>query len=462
MKAETRTIVDYWIRTLEEDPEAPALVSPDGLQHSRIEIDLLSQNLMQRFTEAGFKEGETLLLCLPNGLEWLGSFIACAKLGVVSVFADPGTRDADLSRIATTIGARSVFTSQGIVFKNPVRIHRFRRPGMLMGKLTSGSTGVPKCLYFTHAEMLADGELTERAFGYGKSERILGLVPWGHAYGLGTVIMPALRTGHVICGLDSPLPARIEEVCGRLKPSVFPVVPTIIRALVASDIRCDCFGSVRILITAGAKLDPTLATAFYDRYGLKAKNLYGSSETGSIACDPIGDETMKGDSVGWTIEGVTVVRSRSGRLKVCSPAVYSHQNRQSKFDDRFSNCMGDFGYVDEEGRVVIQSRAKGFVKIGEKRIGLADVESRLLSVEGVRAVFALGLDTEKGQVLAAAIESSVPRKVLSQQIRESLPPKCRPKVWEVMETLPATARGKVSKTEIQKILCELLDSRTNL
>lgn len=452
MKVSGSTIVDYWIQWLNADAEAIALVSPDGVEHTRNEVDSYSETLVSRFSEVGLGRGNLILFCLPNGLEWLGGLLASAKLGAVSVFADPGTRAEDLEGMAETFGAKCVCTSDGIVSCDRVRSRRFRRTDILMGKLTSGSTGDPKCLFFTHAEMLADGELTEKAFEYGAKERILGLVPWGHSYGLGTVIIPALRSGLVICGLDSPLPARIGEVCSRLRPTVFPVVPTVIRALGRSRVAQGSFESVRILITAGSRLDPAIAREFFEVYGLKPKNLYGSSETGSVACDPIGDITLEGRTVGKVIEGVSVTRSRSGRFKVVSPAVYSYQNRQACSGDVAANCMGDYGYVDEEGYLFIQSRAKGFVKVGEKRIGLADVEARLSKLEGVSDACALGMDTPNGQILAAAIESNLPRKALAKQMRERVPSKCRPRHWVVLESFPVTPRGKVSKSEILKLL----------
>lgn len=445
-------IIELWNGWARDDREAEALLAPDGERISRGRLDSESDRLVARFVEAGLREREVVVLYMPNGLGWMASFIACLKYGLVPLFADAGMADGEVGRIAKAAGARAVWHGGEFSHWNAGKARRFRDRRIAMGKLTSGSTGSPKVLFFRDSEMIADGERTLRAFGFRRQDSILGMVPWGHSYALGSVVVPFLILGCRVCWSASPLPADIEHCFSKHGPSVFPSVPTVIRALARSDCDPASFRSLRVLVTAGSRLDPEVGRAFHEKFGIVPANLYGSSESGSVAFDRTGRASLEGNGVGRAMEGVSIGQGRDGRLLVGSSAVYTYGNRMIDSTGRGVCRTGDYGALDQDGWLRLRARAKGFVKVGEKRIGLADVELRLKALDGVSDALAISLEAPGGPVVAAAIEGSLSRAQASLLMRKRLPSKHRPKVWEVFSELPTNSRGKMDTRKVRAAL----------
>lgn len=439
--ADEGSIAECWDGLVRQGGERVALVEPDGREWTRQQVEERAETLARQFGEAGLEPRRRLVMAAPNGVGWLEAFLACLKLRVVAILADWGASEAELRRVAESQRAQAIWNGERLWFLD-TKPFVGRDEEVALGKLTSGSTGLPKCLYFRDSEMLADGRHTMEGFGLRSSDLILGAIPWGHSYGLGDVVMPFFLLGCRLTWCRSPLPAALEELVARLRPTVFPTVPTLLRALAQSDCRAESFASLRVVVTAGSRLDPQIARAVHGKYGMRPRNLYGSSETGSIAADTTGEETLSGRSLGRVLSGVEVSRSASGRLRVSSPAVFTRGNWRRTAQGHGVCLLGDYGAVDEEGFVSIASRAKGFVKVGEKRVGLAEAEQRLERLEEVEAAMALPVEREGRPALAAVIQSSRGRPELARAMRESLPARFRPKVWVVVEQLPETPRGK--------------------
>src|SRR5690606_11203581 len=146
-----------------------------------------------------------------------------------------------------------------------------------------GSTGQPRALFFTDAEMLADGRQLCAAMGIRESDINLGLIPWGHSYGLGNLVMPLLLQGTAIVSGTAPLPHAMAAVIAQTKPTIFPAVPALLRALADSTATAGQLASLRTIISAGAPLEAEIAQRFTDKFARKIHNFYGSSETGGIS-----------------------------------------------------------------------------------------------------------------------------------------------------------------------------------
>src|SRR4029079_11036810 len=116
---------------------------------------------------------------------------------------------------------------------------RFRDPSICLIKLTSGTTGKPRALVFTAKQLLADARQVTATMGIRPRDLNYALIPLGHSYGLGNLTLPLLAHGvPLVCG-SSPLPQAMAGDFARWHPTVFPGVPTMWRALAASDVKLD-------------------------------------------------------------------------------------------------------------------------------------------------------------------------------------------------------------------------------
>ena len=441
--------LEFWSRLVSKSPYAAALIWSDGRAVSRKAIDEKSDALCESWLKEGVKAHRLLALNLPNGVNWLVAFLACLKLKVIAVPFDPGISDAEALQYLTDLGAQALWDGKALTQTENVKVKALRNKSIVVCKLTSGSTGNPKPLFFSSQEMLTDGESIIREMGIRADDINLGMIPWGHSYGLASVVYPLLLQGTRATWTNSPYPADIIATCKNTGATIFPSVPTILRALNRStNVKME-LSSLRLVISAGSRLDPEIVCAFRDTFGLIPRNFYGSTETGGIAFDKSGEASISGRSVGIPFETVKIEPSRGRRFYIVGKAVYRFRNPYARRHFESRHLAADYGYIDSNGELVLEKRAKGLVKIGGRRINPADVESRIEDIEGVMHAIVFGIEVDNETILAAAIETIANRDDLIYEIRQSLPKRLRPKKIKCFSKFPSNQRGKVNLKKIK-------------
>ena len=445
--------LEFWSRLVSKSPNAAALIWPDGREVSRKAIDEKSDALSESWLKKGVNAHRLLALNLPNGVDWLIAFLACLKLKVIAVPFDPGTSEAEALQYLKDLGAQALWDGKALAQTENVEVKALRNKSIIVCKLTSGSTGNPKPLFFSSQEMLTDGESIIREMGIRADDINLGMIPWGHSYGLASVVYPLLLQGTRATWTHSPYPAEIIATCENTGATVFPSVPTILRALNRSTNVRIKLSRLRLVISAGSRLDPEVACTFRDTFGIIPKNFYGSTETGGIAFDKSGEASISGRSVGIPFETVKIKPSRGRRFYIVGKAVYRFKNPYAQRHFESSHLAADYGYIDANGELVLEKRAKGLVKIGGRRINPADVESRLEEIEGVKHAIVFGLEVDNETILTAAIETISNREDIIYELRRHLPKRLRPKKIKCFSKFPSNQRGKVDLKKIKQTFC---------
>ncbi|WP_309023503.1 class I adenylate-forming enzyme family protein [Pelagicoccus sp. SDUM812002] len=446
----TESVLDAWRQVIARSPEGIALVDPRNEEVDFRMIDARSDGLCEQWRSLGMRERRLIALDLTNGVEWLCGFLACLKLGAVVAPLDPGFKKDEVEALGKELRVQGIWSGTDLVQGCCERPMVFRNGEIEVCKLTSGSTGSPKRLYFSRSEMVADARRLIAGMGIRPDDVNLGLIPWGHSYGLGSVVYPLLLQGTAATWTETPFPEEIGRVCRQAGCTLFPSVPTVLKALSRSDCEVDAFASLRLVISAGARLDPDIARAFGERFGKRVRNFYGSTETGGICFDDTGKSALSGRSVGTPLPGVRIVPARGNRFYVESDAVYRHGNSRRSEGGQGRALVADFGGIDERGELVLEGRAVNLMKIGARRINPLDIERRLLQIDGVSDAKVFALSRDGDALIAAALESSLSRTELSGRMREALPLRLRPKKWFVYEQFPLTVRGKVNFSAIRK------------
>ncbi len=445
------TLHEAWQHTVCAAPAALAVIdATSGRRWTRREIDDEAQAWRQAQPED--LRGRTMAFGEHNGVGWLRVFLGLLKADAVALPFDPGEPPAARRRLATTADAHWLWEDDRLVRVGPARRSSRARDGQRIIKLTSGSTGTPRPLRFTDAQMLADGRSVCAAMGIRGDDLNLGLIPWGHSYGLGNLIVPLLAQGTAVVTGIAPLPHSIAEVAARWRPTVFPAVPALLGALVESSVEPATLASLRTVITAGAPIAPAVAQAFQTRFGRAVHSFYGSSETGGIAYDASGTLAATDGGVGRPLPGVTLTFDRGQRFQVSGPAVFTIGNRRPG-----SHRMPDLARQDAQGRLMLLGRAGRFVKIAGRRLNLAEVEQTLRDLPGVRDAWVMP-HPERADALAAAIaggdNASVSTATLRAALRERIASWKIPKKLLVLPAFPLTARGKTDTAALRKLLSE--------
>ena len=174
-----------------------------------------------------------------------------------------------------------------------------------MLKLTSGSTDLPKAAIATEQQLINDGRHVAEAMGIGPADVNLACIPLSHSYGIGNIVMPLIWQGTAVALRQSFNPAQFVQDATLSGATVFPGVPFMFERMQASADIDRLPSALRLLITAGARIDLGTVRWFRERLDRKIHSFYGSSETGGIAYDD-SDEAPELLHVGRPLPETTV------------------------------------------------------------------------------------------------------------------------------------------------------------
>jgi acyl-CoA synthetase (AMP-forming)/AMP-acid ligase II len=435
-------LLQSWAGTLRRQGGERAIVqAADGEAVTFRELDARAESwLAAHAPSPGRLAGRAVVFAAPNGIGWLEIFVGLLRAGAVAVPLDPAEPPAAQQRVAEALRAGFRWDAGGLV---PVAgARRFRDPAVCLIKLTSGTTGAPRPLVFNSAQLLADARHVTSTMGIDRRDLNYALIPFGHSYGLGNLTLPLLAHGvPLVCG-SAPLPHAIAVDFAKWRPTAFPGVPVIWRALTASTVTLP---SLRLAISAGAPLPPEVARDFAARFGRRLHNFYGSSETGGIAYDATGRPTLDG-GVGRAMHGVNLTLQPGGRLRVCSAAVFTHGNRSRGKPGSW--VMPDRVAIDPGGVLTLLGRRGTTVKVAGRRVNLAEVATRLRKVTGVRDAW-VGVGGGIDPVLGAVVATDRPAADLRAALQGGCAAWKIPKKIVVVPALPVTARGKPDARELR-------------
>lgn len=444
------TLLARWSTTLERYGSQPALIhasTEEAITFS--ELDRRARAWGDRWSkELATLSNKAVVFAVANSSLWFEIALGLFRAGAIAVPVDSAEPLSAQRELASALRAGALWEGDRIVpldEKNTAR--RFRNPGTSLIKLTSGSTGQPRPLIFTDRQLIADAEQVMSTMGISSQDLNYALIPFGHSYGLGNLSLPLVIAGiPVVCG-TAALPRAIADDFVRWKPTVFAGVPALFRALASStDLRLE---SLRLAISAGAPLAPEIATAFYNQFGRRIHNFYGSSETGGITFDREGLGALQG-SVGTALDGVHLTFLSGQRLQVSSAAVVTLGNR-SRHQGEGAWVMADRVARDAEGRLTLLGRRGSTVKIAGRRLELAEVSARLKKIPGVSEVW-VGVSGSAENTLGAAVVSDLPVGDLKRDLLALLPAWKVPKKWLRLDSLPLTQRGKLDTAALRAAL----------
>lgn len=435
------TLLDAWRETVRRDSTRRALIeAATGGQFTFQQVeDRAEAWAREHGASVANLKGGCVLFSESNGIRWFDLMLGLLKLGSIPVPLDSAEPLESQKKLAIALRATARWegTRLAPVELDDRRSRRFRGSGDCLIKLTSGSTGTPRPLLFSHRQLIADATQVMSTMGVTRKDLNYALIPFGHSYGLGNLSLPLIIAGvPAVCG-TSPLPHAMAADFANWKPTVFPGVPAILRALASTE--GIALRSLRLAISAGAPLPVETALAFRQRFGQCIHSFYGSSETGGISYDRDGQATLEG-SVGTAMDGVTLSLLGRDRLKVSSAAVITAGNRRRQ-DGHGAWIMADRVQVGADQRLKLIGRRSTMVKIAGRRVELTEVAAAIRRLPGVEDAW-VGVGDGAEPVLAAAVASRRTVADLRQALASELPSWKVPRKWLVLSALPQSERGK--------------------
>ena len=343
---------------------------------------------------------------------------------------------------------------------------------------SSGTSGEPKGVELTHANILENVASLSEVLELGSGRIVLGVLPHFHSFGYTVTLWAPLLGGARVACHENPRDAkRIGELCGQEGVTVLLATPSLCQSWMRR-IPAESFAALEVAICGAEKLSGKLARAWEERYGVPLLEGYGCTECGPVVAfnlpDPPGagevQRTAKPGTVGRPLPGIAVrvLDAESGEilpvgsqglLQVKSAAVmrgYLHdveRTREALGEGWY--VTGDVARVDEEGFLVLVDRLARFSKIGGEMVPHCLVEEELTEV--VARLAGEGADTPDIAVTAAPDERKGEKlvvvhtplgiavdEVLEELSRSDLPALFRPRARDFVEVeeMPRLGSGK--------------------
>ncbi|HVO20273.1 MAG TPA: GNAT family N-acetyltransferase [Anaeromyxobacter sp.] len=283
---------------------------------------------------------------------------------------------------------------------------------------TSGTTGRPKGIMFTHRNIVSKRLCRGFALGdVGEGDVFLCYLPLYHTFGRWLELMATLWWGATYVFARSTVQASLLEDFRRVKPTVFISVPKKWMELqeaaiweaasddadeLATHLRGITGGRLRHGLSAAGYLDPVVFRGF-QRAGIELCSGYGMTEaTGGVTMTPPG-EYVDG-SVGKPLPGIECRRADDGELLIrgpyVSPGYYQPVDGEHGLDAQGWFHTEDLFLVTPEGHWCITGRKKEIYKNRQgQTIAPQRVENLFRDFEAVSQSFLVGDHREYNTLL---------------------------------------------------------------
>ena len=326
---------------------------------------------------------------------------------------------------------------------------------------TSGTTGRPKGVVTTHAQLQAQIDALLTAWEWTANDCALLVLPLHHVHGIVNVLGSALAAGASceILPQFEPEPAWQRLASGDV--TVFSAVPTIYHRLIAAwdaappaTQRAWADGSrkVRLMMSGSAALPVRTLDRWRAITGHTLLERYGMTETGMILSNPLHGERRPG-AVGTPLPGVEV-RLVDGEIEVRGPGVFSeYWQRPGETRDAFRDGWfrtGDVAAIEDGVYRLLGRTSTDIIKTGGYKVSALEIEDAVRADPAVADCAVVGMpDEEWGQRVCAFVELAPHAELaladLRERLKADLAPYKVPRDFRIVASLPRNAMGKVNK-----------------
>lgn len=457
---------------------------------------VVAQRIAARTPENG-----VVLLAQPNGFEFTAMFLGILAAGRTVFPVSPTLAASELTEAARQAGVCLAMVTDaqasplaglpdiechevGTVLDSgvaPKAIDPRRAGESGMYLLSSGTTARPRIVDRRASALDAVAENIARYIGDSTEggllpdDRVLGVIPQCHSYGVENALLGPLFAGAslVLCqGFDTSL---VCELWSQGGVSVFPATPAMLDMLArtggGSLISVQRNGGLPsrrypCVYSAGASFPVGIALAFAERFGAPVGQLYGASEAGSVTFIS-GDERPAATCVGRPFGDINVRIVRPDRAVLIDVPTGSEGEVIIRADSMLSQYVGaadactvdgfwrsgDMGRLDEAGRLHITGRLKLLIDVGPEKVNPLEIEAALRDHPGVMECVVTPVQvTETVNRLRAVVVPSEGATITAEDLRLFLRDRLSaykiPRQFEFRTDLPRSPTGKVLRREV--------------
>jgi acyl-CoA synthetase (AMP-forming)/AMP-acid ligase II len=468
---------------------------------------------------AGVRAGDHVSLIYPTCAEFFYTFFGVLRLGAIPVPLYPTLgveatasifRDAEAVAVAT-IGWFRAGVDASVALAPRVRIvvepndlesdapapteHAARPDDLCFLQYTSGSTGQPRGVMLSHANVVQTTKFMAEAAGLSAEDRVVSWLPLYHDMGLiGCAFTPPLTATPIwLLPPDLRNPRPWLETITKVR-ATFTVSPDFGYRNCARNVRDTSdldLSSLKGALSGAESVRASTIEAFESQFGLKnvIAPCYGLAEaTLAVAICPRGvplrfDASGRWISVGQPCPGVSVRIAEpmgedgsvelavlppdtEGEICVQSPGVMQGYYNNPEATAKVLTAdgwlrTGDLGFVDTEGYLYVTGRLKDLIILGGENLAPSDIEEIVDHVPGIRYSAAVGVESERTgtQRLYVVAELREPAADAPGLVREIVQRVHRGRGYRPARvllvqpsTIPKTSSGKIQRSRLAQMI----------
>ncbi|HEY3174745.1 MAG TPA: benzoate-CoA ligase family protein [Candidatus Polarisedimenticolia bacterium] len=488
-----------------------------GARYTYAEVASLACRAGNALTGLGAGMEDRVLVVLPDGIEFVATWLGILKIGAVFAMANTvHTSDdylyyLDYTRSPVAVVHESVLDRFEAILPKARHLKALLVVGRAGGHasfdaetaragdrletapteaddiagwlFTSGSTGKPKAAVHFHRDFAYNIQTYAKQVLLMKEDDItVGVPKLFFGYATGTNLMfPFAAGGTAALFPERSTPEKVFEMIETHRPTFLTTVPTMINAMLniadqdrslRRDLSC-----LRVCVSAGEALPGELYRRWKETFGVEILDGIGSAEMfhiyisnrfGEVRPDSLGRVVPGYEAMVAGPDGNEVAPGEQGTLWVRggSTALCYWQRRESSRETfRGDWCVtGDQFVRDEEGYFYYRGRTDDMLKVSGIFVSPLEIEDCLLGHPAVREVAVVGHADEGGltkpKAFIALRDGHRPSRELALQMRafvkDRLSPYKYPRWIDFVEGLPRSDRGKVLRGELRQGLPSLL------
>lgn len=485
----------------------------------------------EALSEVGVKADERIAIMLPNIPQAVISYYASLFLGAVVVQVNPMYTERELLHLLTDSGAttiicldiqfdriekvqlktdiqRIIVTSvaeylplrkkllypltQKSLPKIPQQDHVYRFQNLLhlipfatlietskqpddlaLLQYTGGTTGLAKGTMLTHRNLVVNAHQASTWMYKTREgqEKILGVLPFFHVYGMTAIMNLAIKLAATMILLPKFDRDQILKTIAKEKPTIFPGAPTMYVSLINHPkIHKYQLKSIDACISGSAPLPVEVQDKFEQLTGGRLVEGYGLTETSPVTHTNLIWDRRKSSTIGlpWPDTECRIVSMETGEelapgligeLQIRGPQVMKgYWNRPEETARVIKDgwlTTGDMAKMDDDGYFYIVDRRKDLIIAGGFNIYPREIEEVLYEHPAVDEVVVVGVpDAYRGETPKAYVVvkkgMSVTSSELDKHCRENLAGFKVPRLYEFREELPKSAIGKILRRVLQE------------
>ncbi len=297
-------------------------------------------------------------------------------------------------------GALAAFGVPASLLSRCLGLHQVRGEDLNTVVFTSGSTGLPKGVMLTEANISSNVRAVQEAIALRREDVLLGILPFFHSFGYTATLWTVLTIDVQGVYHYTPLEGRqIGKLCKKHGATVLLATPTFLGTYLR---RCDAddFRSLDVVLVGAEKLPRDVADAFESRFGVRPVEGYGTTELSPLVSVNIpASRALPGQSgevregtVGRPLPGINarvtdletgqvLGPGQPGMLWIQGPNVmkgyWGREDLTSEVIQDGWYRTGDVAVIDHDGFIQITGRESRFSKIGGEMVPHLHIEAIL-------------------------------------------------------------------------------------